>query len=126
MEVEFSATNPQPCAEDLQSNDKQDCKCTDASLGRKASFLAHVHGSFNSEITDEPAGRPGHVNPYRDLARSLRIGVEVVRIYSHGRDYKTEDTEAPCEGRKHVVVGVFETGAEEHQPGEGQSSRSMT
>jgi hypothetical protein len=121
MEVEYSTTNPQPCAKDLQSNDKQDCERTDASLDRKASFLAHIHGSFDLEITDEPTGCPGHVDPYRDLARSLRIGVEVIRIYSHGRDYKAEDTEAPCEGRKHVVVGVFETEAEEHQPGEAQT-----
>lgn len=96
MEVEFSATNPQLFVEDLQSDDKQDCKCTDASLDRKASFLTQAHGSFDLEITnDEPAGRPGHVDPYRDLARSLRIGVEVVRIYRHGRGHEAEDIEAP-------------------------------
>ena len=92
---------------------------TDASLHRKASFLTHAYGSYDLEITDdEPAGRPGHVDPYRDLIRSLRIGVEVVRIYSHGRDHEAEDIEAPCEGRKHVAVGVFEIEAEEHQPGD--------
>jgi hypothetical protein len=42
-----------------------------------------------------PPGHPGHVDPYRDLARSLRIVVEVVRIYNHGRDYEAEDMEAP-------------------------------
>src|SRR2546423_5849425 len=56
---------------------------TDASLDRKDSLLTHAHGSFDLKITDDdPAGRPGHVDPYRDLTRSLRIGVEVVRIYS--------------------------------------------
>jgi hypothetical protein len=99
-------------------------KVTDASLDRKASFLTHAQSSFDLEITgDEPTNHPSHVDPYRDLARSLRIGVEVVRIYNHGRDHEADDIEAPCEGRKHVVVGVFETEAEGHQAGDHGGGR---
>jgi hypothetical protein len=95
MDVEFSASNPQPFAEDLQSNDKQERKCTDPSLDRKAPVGTHTDGPFDLEITDgEPAGRPGHVDSCRDLARSLRVGVEIVRIYSYGRGHEAEDIEA--------------------------------
>lgn len=104
---------------DLQDNhNKKHCP-HNRSLRSKALLSPRLFCPLNLQITNHKASQcPALIQPRTDLPTSLRVAIKIVARDRNCRDHYTEDVEAPCEGRDHVVIPIFKAEAKQDKAGD--------
>lgn len=116
VETQRAGLDPELLAEQLEADDQEEGKGTDGRLNAEAGLCPLCLGPGDLEVgNDEAAGGTAEVDPRRNLARGLRVAVEVVRVEADGGDHDAEDVQAPEDRGHHVVVAFFESEAQPDQ-----------
>lgn len=109
----------QPPSENAQGQNQETSRCRDGRLCCKGVYGARRLHPVNLHIrSHEAAHRPRDHDPRTHLATSLGISSQKVRVERDGRDHDANDLPGDENGEHHVVIGMFDSEAEE-EDGDG-------